>query len=168
MCSSTPEVHLLDTCVNLRTLFTKRLTNVHCSVWHSLNKVIWLFYCNLSGFVWKQILVQYSWERVCSDCINVVSARCAPAVYDVWYSVPKLWFPRWNSFLLDPIKTQNKKCSGSSQTQDLQYLNAFCGSNTRGCGFDSSQVKLSFIIIPLHVCTYSGTKRRVSQNHGAT
>ncbi len=30
------------------------------------------------------------------------------------------------------------------------------------------QVKLSFIVIPLHVCTYSGTKRRASQDHGAT
>ncbi len=32
----------------------------------------------------------------------------------------------------------------------------------------SSQVKLSFIVIPLHVWTYSGTKCRVSQDHGAT
>ncbi len=32
----------------------------------------------------------------------------------------------------------------------------------------SSQVKLSFIVIPLHVWTYSGTKRRASQDHGAT
>ncbi len=32
----------------------------------------------------------------------------------------------------------------------------------------SSQVKLSFIVIPLHVCTYSGTRCRASQDHGAT
>ncbi len=32
----------------------------------------------------------------------------------------------------------------------------------------SSQVKLSFIVIPLHVWTYSGTRCRVSQDHGAT
>ncbi len=32
----------------------------------------------------------------------------------------------------------------------------------------SSQVKLSFIVIPLHVRTYSGTKCRASQDHGAT
>ncbi len=32
----------------------------------------------------------------------------------------------------------------------------------------SSQVKLSFIVIPLHVGTYSGTKRHASQDHGAT
>ncbi len=32
----------------------------------------------------------------------------------------------------------------------------------------SSQVKLSFIVIPLHVGTYSGTKCRASQDHGAT
>ncbi len=31
----------------------------------------------------------------------------------------------------------------------------------------SSQVKLSFIVILLHVGTYSGTKRRASQDHGA-
>ncbi len=31
----------------------------------------------------------------------------------------------------------------------------------------SSQVKLSFIVIPLHGA-YSGTKRRASQDHGAT
>ncbi len=34
--------------------------------------------------------------------------------------------------------------------------------------FKSSQVKLSFIVIPLHVGTYSGTKCRASQDHGAT
>ncbi len=34
--------------------------------------------------------------------------------------------------------------------------------------FKSSQVKLSFIVIPLHVWTYSGTKCRASQDHGAT
>ncbi len=28
--------------------------------------------------------------------------------------------------------------------------------------------KLSFIVIPLHVGTYSGTKCRASQDHGAT
>ncbi len=32
----------------------------------------------------------------------------------------------------------------------------------------SSQVKLSFIVIPLHVWTYSGTRCRASQDHGAT
>ncbi len=32
----------------------------------------------------------------------------------------------------------------------------------------SSQVKLSFIVIPLHVWPYSGTRCRVSQDHGAT
>ncbi len=32
----------------------------------------------------------------------------------------------------------------------------------------SSQVKLSFIVIPLHVGTYSETKCRASQDHGAT
>ncbi len=32
----------------------------------------------------------------------------------------------------------------------------------------SSQVKLSFIVIPLHVWTYSGMRCRVSQDHGAT
>ncbi len=30
------------------------------------------------------------------------------------------------------------------------------------------KVKLSFIVIPLHVGTYSGTKCRASQDHGAT
>ncbi len=30
------------------------------------------------------------------------------------------------------------------------------------------QVKLSFMVIPLHVGTYSGTKCRASQDHGAT
>ncbi len=30
------------------------------------------------------------------------------------------------------------------------------------------QVELSFIVIPLHVGTYSGTKCRASQDHGAT
>ncbi len=34
--------------------------------------------------------------------------------------------------------------------------------------YKSSQVKLSFIVIPLHVGTYSGTKCRASQDHGAT
>ncbi len=34
--------------------------------------------------------------------------------------------------------------------------------------FKSSQVKLSFIVIPLHVGTYSGMKCRASQDHGAT
>ncbi len=34
--------------------------------------------------------------------------------------------------------------------------------------FKSSQVKLSFIVIPLHVGTYSGTKCHASQDHGAT
>ncbi len=32
----------------------------------------------------------------------------------------------------------------------------------------SSQVKLSFIVIPLHVWTYSGTRCRASQDHGVT
>ncbi len=32
----------------------------------------------------------------------------------------------------------------------------------------AAQVKLSFIVILLHVGTYSGTKRRASQDHGAT
>ncbi len=32
----------------------------------------------------------------------------------------------------------------------------------------SSQVKSKFIVIMLHVWTYSGTKCRVSQDHGAT
>ncbi len=32
----------------------------------------------------------------------------------------------------------------------------------------SSQVKLSFIVIPLHVGSYSGTRCRASQDHGAT
>ncbi len=32
----------------------------------------------------------------------------------------------------------------------------------------SSQVKLSFIVIPLHVGTYSGMKCRTSQDHSAT
>ncbi len=32
----------------------------------------------------------------------------------------------------------------------------------------SSQVKLSFIVIPLHVGTYGGTKCRASQDRGAT
>ncbi len=36
------------------------------------------------------------------------------------------------------------------------------------CQVKSSQVKLSFIVIPLHVWTYSGTRCRVSQDHGAT
>ncbi len=35
-------------------------------------------------------------------------------------------------------------------------------------GIMSSQVKLSFIVIPLHVGTYSGTKCRASRVHGAT
>ncbi len=30
------------------------------------------------------------------------------------------------------------------------------------------QVKLSFIVIPLHVGTYSGMKRHPSQDHGDT
>ncbi len=34
--------------------------------------------------------------------------------------------------------------------------------------YNSSQVKLSFIVIPLHVWTYSGTRCRASQDHGAT
>ncbi len=33
---------------------------------------------------------------------------------------------------------------------------------------NKDQVKLSFIVIPLHVGTYSGTKCRASQDHGAT
>ncbi len=32
----------------------------------------------------------------------------------------------------------------------------------------NSQVKLSFIVIPLHVGTYSGMKRCASQDHDAT
>ncbi len=41
--------------------------------------------------------------------------------------------------------------------------------NTTSCyHFKSSQVKLSFIVIPLHVWTYSGTRCRASQDHGAT
>ncbi len=36
------------------------------------------------------------------------------------------------------------------------------------CQVKSSQVKLSFIVIPLHVWTYSGTRCRASQDHGAT
>ncbi len=37
--------------------------------------------------------------------------------------------------------------------------------NTIGKTLLSSQVKLSFIVIPLHVGTYSGTKRRASQDY---
>ncbi len=39
---------------------------------------------------------------------------------------------------------------------------------TDGCGFAGLSVKLSFIVIPLHVGTYSGTRCRASQDHGAT
>ncbi len=42
-----------------------------------------------------------------------------------------------------------------SQTEKLSFIK-------------SSQVKLSFIVIPLHVGTCSGTKCRASQDHGAT
>ncbi len=40
-------------------------------------------------------------------------------------------------------------------------------SKTFSSQVKSSQVKLIFIVIPLHVGTYSGTKRRASQDHGA-
>ncbi len=45
-----------------------------------------------------------------------------------------------------------------------------CKYMTIQIGWDvkSSQVKLSFIVIPLHVWTYSGTRCRASQDHGAT
>ncbi len=36
------------------------------------------------------------------------------------------------------------------------------------CAKYTLQVKSSFIVILLHVGTYSGTKRRASQDHGAT
>ncbi len=41
-------------------------------------------------------------------------------------------------------------------------------TSNMGTIFKSSQVKLSFIVIPLHVWTYSGTRCRASQDHGAT
>ncbi len=46
-----------------------------------------------------------------------------------------------------------------------------CGCSKPGLNpgqVKSSQVKLSFIVIPLHVWTYSGTRCRASQDHGAT
>ncbi len=42
------------------------------------------------------------------------------------------------------------------------------GESLTRCQVKSSQVKLSFIVIPLHVETYSGTRCRASQDHGAT
>ncbi len=47
-------------------------------------------------------------------------------------------------------------------TKDLFQINAVLFN------FLSSQVKLSFIVIPLHVWTYSGTRCHASQDHGAT
>ncbi len=64
-------------------------------------------------------------------------------------------------------------------TEEGVYLHAIWCDNPQGAQYiqvyvnecmcvKSSQVKLSFIVIPLHVGTYSGTKCRASQDHGAT
>ncbi len=52
----------------------------------------------------------------------------------------------------------------SLKRQVKQHIKSQCFGNV--C--KSSQVKLSFIVIPLHVWTYSGTRCRASQDHGAT
>ncbi len=51
---------------------------------------------------------------------------------------------------------------------DCCLLTSRCSSVSEFTHIKSSQVKLSFIVIPLHVWTYSGTRCRVSQDHGAT
>ncbi len=59
---------------------------------------------------------------------------------------------------------------GRSREEDHQQ-NLTEALSKRRHGFmyiKSSQVKLSFIVIPLHVWTYSGTRCRASQDHGAT
>ncbi len=51
-----------------------------------------------------------------------------------------------------------------NRSQDLSHI--FCMFLRKQV--KSSQVKLSFIVIPLHVWTYSGTRCHASQDHGAT
>ncbi len=60
-------------------------------------------------------------------------------------------FIKWNKEKVDMVRSSGAVCH-----QDPRYLSS------------QVQVKLSFIVIPLHVGTYSGTKCRASQDHGAT
>ncbi len=55
-------------------------------------------------------------------------------------------------------------CNCTVHWADLTWLTFHCWLIL----YNSSQVKLSFIVIPLHVWTYSGTRCRASQDHGAT
>ncbi len=50
----------------------------------------------------------------------------------------------------------------------LLSLRRFIARRGKPYELKSSQVKFSFIVIPLHVWTYSGTRCRASQDHGAT
>ncbi len=57
----------------------------------------------------------------------------------------------------------------SSPVPSLSVSVCFCIDCVTVCIIEVQvQVKLSFIVIPLHVGAYSGTKRRASQDHGAT
>ncbi len=53
-----------------------------------------------------------------------------------------------------------------NESQRVGYFFSF--KNMMQWDAEKVQVKLSFIVIPLHVRTYSGTKCRTSQDHGAT
>ncbi len=66
---------------------------------------------------------------------------------------------------------RNKQINHSQCLDELQLAQCMqAGQIWKNSSYQnkSSQVKLSFIVIPLHVGTYSGTKCRASQDHGAT
>ncbi len=61
------------------------------------------------------------------------------------------------------------QCEVSTVSDDLGcHVICWCWSTVFSEVKFKFKFKLSFIVIPLHVGTYSGTKCRASQDHGAT
>ncbi len=64
-----------------------------------------------------------------------------------------------------------KKCTSNRDNRTLERIvkqNPFKNVGEIHKEWTATQVKLSFIVIPLHVWTYSGTRCRAPQDHGAT
>ncbi len=60
------------------------------------------------------------------------------------------------------------RCHGNMPADDNEEITSLPSPSAFQTTTKSSQVKLSFIVIPLHVWIYSGTRCRASQDHGAT
>ncbi len=70
-------------------------------------------------------------------------------------------YPRFSCDIYISITSVFKQTN--KQTKIYRYID-----NNNITRTNNIQVKSSFIVIPLHLWTYSGMKGRVSQDHGAT